>query len=181
MRSLVKSCLLLLPPFNHSLLFSFAQLPYSIDLWPCPQLRICSQYPCLIKSNKFRHRLSLPMRNSFSVPFPPPSEGVTGLKELAFLRDLAEQNSVKYGVDRMSDRDRSFAASSSGSAGASMMPVVKGSMMVLNQLSNLETTVGRFYINLPNRMIDLARFSLPYADPMGDGEWFGHNRTDCLH
>lgn len=51
------------------------------------------------------------------------------------------------------------------------MPVVKGSMMVLNQLSNLETTVGRFYINLPNRMIDLARFSLPYADPMGDGEW----------
>uniref|UniRef100_A0AAQ5Z424 VWFA and cache domain-containing protein 1 n=1 Tax=Amphiprion ocellaris TaxID=80972 RepID=A0AAQ5Z424_AMPOC len=77
------------------------------------------------------------------------NEGVTGLKELAFLRDLAEQNSVKYGV--------------------SMMPVVKGSMMVLNQLSNLETTVGRFYINLPNRMIDLARFSLPYADPMGDG------------
>lgn len=51
-----------------------------------------------------------------------------------------------------------------------MMPVVKGSMMVLNQLSNLETTVGRFYINLLNRMIDLARFSLPYADPMGDGE-----------
>uniref|UniRef100_A0A3B4AXJ2 Uncharacterized protein n=1 Tax=Periophthalmus magnuspinnatus TaxID=409849 RepID=A0A3B4AXJ2_9GOBI len=76
------------------------------------------------------------------------NEGVTGLKELAFLRDLAEQNSVKYG---------------------SMMPVVKGSMMVLNQLSNLETTVGRFYINLPNRMIDLAHFSLAYADPMGDG------------
>lgn len=42
--------------------------------------------------------------------------------------------------------------------------------MVLNQLSNLETTVGRFYINLPNRMIDLVRFSLPYTDPMGDGE-----------
>lgn len=98
---------------------------------------------------------------------PPPSEGVTGLKELAFLRDLAEQNSVKYGVDRTSGRDRS-----SGSGGASVMPVVKGSMMVLNQLSNLETTVGRFYINLPNRMIDLARFSLPYTDPMGDGEWF---------
>ncbi|XP_042273263.1 VWFA and cache domain-containing protein 1 [Thunnus thynnus] len=96
------------------------------------------------------------------------NEGVTGLKELAFLRDLAEQNSVKYGVDRASDRDRSV-ASSSGSAGTSMMPVMKGSMMVLNQLSNLETTVGRFYINLPNRMIDLARFSLPYADPMGDG------------
>lgn len=96
------------------------------------------------------------------------NEGVTGLKELAFLRDLAEQNSMKYGVDRMSDRDR-LAAVSSGSPGASMMPVVKGSMMVLNQLSNLETTVGRFYINLPNRMIDLARFSLPYADPMGDG------------
>uniref|UniRef100_A0A669D1T1 VWFA and cache domain-containing protein 1 n=1 Tax=Oreochromis niloticus TaxID=8128 RepID=A0A669D1T1_ORENI len=92
------------------------------------------------------------------------NEGVTGLKELAFLRDLAEQNSLKYGVDRTSDRDRS-----PGSAGASVMPVVKGSMMVLNQLSNLETTVGRFYINLPNRMIDLARFSLPYADPMGDG------------
>ncbi len=115
------------------------------------------------------------MLNSFYIPFPPLSEGVTGLKELAFLRDLAEQNSVKYGVDRMSDRDRSFVASSSGSAGSSMMPVVKGSMMVLNQLSNLETTVGRFYINLPNRMIDLARFSLPYTDPMGDGEWFGHN------
>ncbi|TMS20038.1 VWFA and cache domain-containing protein 1 [Larimichthys crocea] len=98
------------------------------------------------------------------------NEGVTGLKELAFLRDLAEQNSVKYGVDRIYDRDRSsVAAVASGSAGASMMPVVKGSMMVLNQLSNLETTVGRFYINLPNRMIDLARFSLPYADPMGDG------------
>ncbi|KAM4547893.1 VWFA and cache domain-containing protein 1 [Odontesthes bonariensis] len=96
-------------------------------------------------------------------------EGVTGLKELAFLRDLAEQNSLKYGVDRTFDRERSSAASSSGSAGAFMMPVVKGSMMVLNQLSNLETTVGRFYINLPNRMIDLARFSLPYTDPMGDG------------
>ncbi|CAJ1061015.1 VWFA and cache domain-containing protein 1 [Xyrichtys novacula] len=96
------------------------------------------------------------------------NEGVTGLKELAFLRDLAEQNSAKYGVDRTFDRDRSLAASSSG-LGASMMSVVKGSMMVLNQLSNLETTVGRFYINLPNRMIDLARFSLPYADPMGDG------------
>lgn len=107
-----------------------------------------------------------------SLPHPVPlAEGVTGLKELAFLRDLAEQNSVKYGVDRMYDRDRSSAASSSGSAGASTMPVVKGSMMVLNQLSNLETTVGRFYINLPNRMIDLARFSLPYSDPMGDGEW----------
>lgn len=61
-----------------------------------------------------------------------------------------------------------------------MMPVMKGSMMVLNQLSNLETTVGRFYINLPNRMIDLARFSLPYSDPMGDGELFGHNQTQCL-
>lgn len=58
-----------------------------------------------------------------------------------------------------------------------MMPVVKGSMMVLNQLSNLETTVGRFYINLPNRMIDLARFSLPYADPMGDGERSGPNSS----
>uniref|UniRef100_A0A673YEL0 Cache domain containing 1 n=1 Tax=Salmo trutta TaxID=8032 RepID=A0A673YEL0_SALTR len=80
------------------------------------------------------------------------NEGVTGLKELAFLRDLAEQNSLKYGVP-----DRSA------------LPVVKGSMMVLNQLSNLETTVGRFYINLPNRMIDLARFSLSYQDAMGDG------------
>uniref|UniRef100_A0A8C7F0P1 Cache domain containing 1 n=1 Tax=Oncorhynchus kisutch TaxID=8019 RepID=A0A8C7F0P1_ONCKI len=46
---------------------------------------------------------------------------------------------------------------------------VPASMMVLNQLSNLETTVGRFYINLPNRMIDLARFSLSYQDAMGDG------------
>ncbi|KAK6308752.1 VWFA and cache domain-containing protein 1 [Coregonus clupeaformis] len=80
------------------------------------------------------------------------NEGVTGLKELAFLRDLAEQNSLKYGVPNRS-----------------ALPVVKGSMMVLNQLSNLETTVGRFYINLPNRMIDLARFSLSYQDPMGDG------------
>ncbi|XP_077463813.1 VWFA and cache domain-containing protein 1 [Stigmatopora argus] len=91
------------------------------------------------------------------------NEGVTGLKELAFLRDLAEQNSVKYGVDRFSG------APSTGLAAAPMMPIVKGSMMVLNQLSNLETTVGRFYINLPNRMIDVVRFSLPYADPMGDG------------
>ncbi|XP_055076999.1 VWFA and cache domain-containing protein 1 isoform X2 [Periophthalmus magnuspinnatus] len=98
------------------------------------------------------------------------NEGVTGLKELAFLRDLAEQNSVKYGMDRTFERERFLAASSgSGSVGGSMMPVVKGSMMVLNQLSNLETTVGRFYINLPNRMIDLAHFSLAYADPMGDG------------
>ncbi|RXM36476.1 VWFA and cache domain-containing protein 1 [Acipenser ruthenus] len=80
------------------------------------------------------------------------NEGVTGLKELAFLRDLAEQNSAKYGV-----RDRAS------------LPVVKGSMMVLNQLSNLETTVGRFYINLPNRMIDVAVFSLPYNDEMGEG------------
>ncbi|KAF7711811.1 hypothetical protein HF521_000822 [Silurus meridionalis] len=79
-------------------------------------------------------------------------EGVTGLKELAFMRDLAEQNSAKYSV---SDR--------------TTLPVVKGSMMVLNQLSNLETSVGRFYINLPNRMIDIATFSLPYADQMGDG------------
>ncbi|KAM4575122.1 VWFA and cache domain-containing protein 1 [Fundulus diaphanus] len=91
------------------------------------------------------------------------NEGVTGLKELAFLRDLAEQNSVKYGVDRAFERERSSPGS------APTMPVVKGSMMVLNQLSNLETSVGRFYINLPNRMIDLVRFSLPYADPMGDG------------
>lgn len=89
---------------------------------------------------------------SFSIPSS--SEGVTGLKELAFLRDLAEQNSVKYGIP-----DRSA------------LPVVKGSMMVLNQLSNLETTVGRFYINLPNRMIDVASFSLPYADQMGDGKF----------
>lgn len=80
-------------------------------------------------------------------------EGITGLKELAFLRDLAEQNSAKYGVP-----DRSA------------LPVVKGTMMVLNQLSNLETTVGRFYTNVPNRMIDEAVFSLPYTDEMGDGE-----------
>uniref|UniRef100_A0A1A8Q6T5 VWFA and cache domain-containing protein 1 n=1 Tax=Nothobranchius rachovii TaxID=451742 RepID=A0A1A8Q6T5_9TELE len=97
------------------------------------------------------------------------NEGVTGLKELAFLRDLAEQNSGKYGVDRTFSRERAAAVAPPSSAGASVMPVVKGSMMVLNQLSNLETTVGRFYINLPNRMIDLARFSLPYSDPMGDG------------
>uniref|UniRef100_A0A1A7YQN2 VWFA and cache domain-containing protein 1 n=1 Tax=Iconisemion striatum TaxID=60296 RepID=A0A1A7YQN2_9TELE len=97
------------------------------------------------------------------------NEGVTGLKELAFLRDLAEQNSGKYGVDRTFGRERAPVVAPPGSAGASVMPVVKGSMMVLNQLSNLETTVGRFYINLPNRMIDLARFSLPYSDPMGDG------------
>ena len=81
------------------------------------------------------------------------SDGVTGLKELAFLRDLAEQNSGKYGV-----LDRTA------------LPVIKGSMMVLNQLSNLETTVGRFYTNLPNRMIDEAVFSLPFSDEMGDGE-----------
>ncbi|XP_060775913.1 VWFA and cache domain-containing protein 1 isoform X1 [Neoarius graeffei] len=80
------------------------------------------------------------------------NEGVTGLKELAFMRDLAEQNSAKY-----SNSDRTT------------LPVVKGSMMVLNQLSNLETSVGRFYINLSNRMIDVASFSLPYADQMGDG------------
>ncbi|XP_047231109.1 VWFA and cache domain-containing protein 1 [Girardinichthys multiradiatus] len=93
------------------------------------------------------------------------NEGVTGLKELAFLRDLTEQNSVKYGINRAFEQERS----SPLSVGAPTMPVVKGSMVVLNQLSNLETSVGRFYINLPNRMIDLVRFSLPYADPMGDG------------
>ncbi|XP_048395492.1 VWFA and cache domain-containing protein 1 isoform X2 [Stegostoma tigrinum] len=80
------------------------------------------------------------------------NEGVTGLKELAFLRDLAEQNSAKYGVPDHTS-----------------LPVIKGTMMVLNQLSNLETTVGRFYTNLPNRMIDEAVFSLPYTDEMGDG------------
>ncbi|EGW01018.1 VWFA and cache domain-containing protein 1 [Cricetulus griseus] len=80
------------------------------------------------------------------------NDGVTGLKELAFLRDLAEQNSGKYGIP-----DRTA------------LPVIKGSMMVLNQLSNLETTVGRFYTNLPNRMIDEAVFSLPFSDEMGDG------------
>lgn len=84
-------------------------------------------------------------------------DGVTGLKELAFLRDLAEQNSGKYGV-----LDRTA------------LPVIKGSMMVLNQLSNLETTVGRFYTNLPNRMIDEAVFSLPFSDEMGDGESGGN-------
>lgn len=83
------------------------------------------------------------------------AEGVTGLKELAFLRDLAEQNSAKYGVP-----DRTA------------FPVTKGSMMVLNQLSNLETTVGRFYTNLPNHMIDEAVFSLPFSDEMGDGKSF---------
>lgn len=81
------------------------------------------------------------------------TDGVTGLKELAFLRDLAEQNSGKYGI-----QDRTA------------LPVIKGSMMVLNQLSNLETTVGRFYTNLPNRMIDEAVFSLPFSDEMGDGK-----------
>ncbi|TVK90659.1 VWFA and cache domain-containing protein 1 [Bagarius yarrelli] len=91
------------------------------------------------------------LRNTSSMG-KPPSKGVTGLKELAFLRDLAEQNSAKYSV---SDR--------------TTLPVVKGSMMVLNQLSNLETSVGRFYMNLPNRMIDVVTFSLPYADQMGDG------------
>ncbi|XP_030228638.1 VWFA and cache domain-containing protein 1 isoform X2 [Gadus morhua] len=96
------------------------------------------------------------------------NEGVTELKELAFLRDLAEQNSIKYGVDRGVDRERDRDRDRDRSS-SSALPVMKGSMMVLNQLSNLETSVGRFYINLPNRMIDLARFSLPYADPMGDG------------
>lgn len=86
---------------------------------------------------------------------------MTGLKELAFLRDLAEQNSGKYGVP-----DRSA------------LPVTKGSMMVLNQLSNLETTVGRFYTNLPNRMIDEAVFSLPFSDEMGDGEWLSGGRDE---
>lgn len=128
-------------------------LPPSLGLSTC----------CLMKANKFHRR---PPRPNLILSPISSSEGVTGLKELAFLRDLAEQNSVKYGVDRTPDRD-----GPAGSTGASPMPVVKGSMMVLNQLSNLETTVGRFYINLPNRMIDLARFSLPYADPMGDGEW----------
>lgn len=121
--------------------------------------------PVLIGSLNQRISIRLLFRNAV-LSGVSSSEGVTGLKELAFLRDLAEQNSVKYGVDRLFGRD-----GPSGSTGASSMPVVKGSMMVLNQLSNLETTVGRFYINLPNRMIDLARFSLPYADPMGDGEW----------
>lgn len=163
MHYLVKIRLLFLPPFTtqYRLFSHVISDGLALDM---------------IKSNKCCHGLSLTVVNSFSTPLLHPlSEGVTGLKELAFLRDLAEQNSVKYGVDRTSHRDRLSGASSSGSAGASMMPVVKGSMMVLNQLSNLETTVGRFYINLPNRMIDLARFSLPYADPMGDGEGFGYN------
>lgn len=157
-------------------LFSSASTtPCSFDLHNYPVQQSCSQTICygfvpnipawLNQTNSIIESTLFFFLRSYSTPLPPLAEGITGLKELAFLRDLAEQNSLKYGVDRTSDRDRS-----SGSAGATVMPVVKGSMMVLNQLSNLETTVGRFYINLPNRMIDLARFSLPYTDPMGDGE-----------
>lgn len=91
------------------------------------------------------------------------ADGVTGLKELAFLRDLAEQNSAKYGVP-----DRTT------------LPVIKGSMMVLNQLSNLETSVGRFYTNLPNHMIDEAVFSLPFSDEMGDGKCWKDLITNIL-
>lgn len=84
-------------------------------------------------------------------------DGVIGLKELVFLRDLVEQNSGKYGVlDRI------------------VLFVIKGSMMVLNQLSNLEITVGRFYINFFNRMIDEVVFSFFFFDEMGDGK-FGEN------
>ena len=103
------------------------------------------QFPCVCECE-------LSESLHFNISF---AEGVTGLNELAFLRDLAEQNSAKYGVP-----DRTA------------LPVVKGSMMVLNQLSNLETTVGRFYTHLQNHMIDEAVFSLPFSDEMGEGKPF---------
>ncbi|XP_075930052.1 VWFA and cache domain-containing protein 1 isoform X1 [Petromyzon marinus] len=114
------------------------------------------------------------------------NEATMGLRELAFLRDLAEQNSGKHGIpaDRPPFDDRPRAAqfpqaSFSGPPAAApppaapwgppLAPAPKGTMMVLNPLSNLETTVGRFYTNLPNRMVDRAVVSLPRRDDVGDG------------
>lgn len=81
-------------------------------------------------------------------------QGKPGMVELAFLRDLAEQDNGTQSV-----------AFTSGS-----MPVrQKGVMTVLNQISDLPSTVGRFYtIFLPSSNGGVT-YSLPYQDPVGKG------------
>ncbi|XP_077980933.1 VWFA and cache domain-containing protein 1-like [Glandiceps talaboti] len=81
-------------------------------------------------------------------------DGKTGIDELAFLRDVAEQNSDKYEViPSMLDTQ----------------PRKKGIMTVLNIISNLPSTVGRFYSILPNNMSTDPIFTLPYIDRIGKG------------
>lgn len=82
-------------------------------------------------------------------------EGRTGLEELAFLRDLAEQDNGTY---------RAVATDSD------LPPVQIGMMTVLNQLSHLESTVGTFYTVLPQEPTQApVSFSLPYMDYTGSG------------
>ncbi|XP_070564445.1 VWFA and cache domain-containing protein 1-like [Ptychodera flava] len=81
-------------------------------------------------------------------------DGKTGLDELAFLRDMAEQNSDKYQVIPSQ---------------LETMPRKKGIMTVLNIISNLPSTVGRFYSILPNNMSTEPVFTLPYMDNIGKG------------
>ncbi|XP_006825614.1 VWFA and cache domain-containing protein 1-like [Saccoglossus kowalevskii] len=81
-------------------------------------------------------------------------DGKTGLDELAFLRDVAEQNSDKYEViPTLLDTQ----------------PRKKGIMTVLNIISNLPSTVGRFYSILPNNMSSEPIYTLPYMDQIGKG------------
>uniref|UniRef100_A0A8C4QBV0 Cache domain containing 1 n=1 Tax=Eptatretus burgeri TaxID=7764 RepID=A0A8C4QBV0_EPTBU len=113
------------------------------------------------------------------------NEATMGIRELAFLRDLAEQNSARLFHHSASpiavpgrlaalvphQSDSRFPSPVWGgswpSRTASLAP--KGTMMVLNSLSNLETTVGRFYTNFPNEMEDLTIISPPRKDDISGG------------
>ncbi|XP_078657688.1 VWFA and cache domain-containing protein 1-like isoform X1 [Branchiostoma floridae x Branchiostoma belcheri] len=79
-------------------------------------------------------------------------DGKTSLSELGFLRDLANQDYQKYSVASKNPR-----------------PVKSGTMTVLNSLSNLGSTVGRFYTILSTNLSSQTHFSLPYMDRMGKG------------
>ncbi|XP_033636500.1 VWFA and cache domain-containing protein 1-like [Asterias rubens] len=81
-------------------------------------------------------------------------EGITGLEELAFLRDLAEL-----------DNGTSYQETYRGN----LPPKQKGVMTVLNQMSNLPSTVGRFYTILPLDTSSKPVFSLPHLDTTGGG------------
>ncbi|XP_071952059.1 VWFA and cache domain-containing protein 1-like [Antedon mediterranea] len=98
-------------------------------------------------------------------------DGRTGLEELAFLRDLAEQNvkpeSVKSTATKQSTADST--KSPKYREEPEIPPAQKGAMTVLNPMSNLPSTIGRFYINLPLAIQSEATFSLPYMDPIGEG------------
>ncbi|XP_033103553.1 VWFA and cache domain-containing protein 1-like [Anneissia japonica] len=97
-------------------------------------------------------------------------DGRTGLEELAFLRDLAEQNTKEESGKTTSGKQAATdPMRSSKVKQESGLPLPqKGAMTVLNQMSNLPSTIGRFYINLPVYVLSNPTFSLPYIDPIGE-------------